>query len=266
MTKIAYIEQKHLRYSLVFPLILSAIILLVYLLPVEKCYGIYPREIKTGWGIITSPFFHADRQHLWSNIGSLYFFVAGLCYYYPKRIISVPIFGILSVNISVWLAAHSGCHIGASGLIYYLAAYLVTKAMFNKHRNLAAYTLIVVFLYGGMVWGIIPMNETISWESHIFGALWGVVAGMYHKTEKAWTDHYCEDSNTDNCNKQAELSDALERRILDNEEYIYYTTHSTIQLFRTSQDIDNWLNYRDINHDTQSSNTHNNKTVNENNK
>ncbi|MDD2563981.1 MAG: rhomboid family intramembrane serine protease, partial [Salinivirgaceae bacterium] len=104
--------------------------------------------------------------------------------------ISVPAIGSIALNITVWIAARGGCHIGASGLIYLLAAYLASMAIFSKRKNIAAFVLIIVFLYGSMVWGILPGKPGVSWESHLFGALWGIILAIYYKRDKTWNEIY----------------------------------------------------------------------------
>ncbi|MGI6479503.1 MAG: rhomboid family intramembrane serine protease [Salinivirgaceae bacterium] len=242
------LESKHLRNSMFFSLLFCALIVFIHILPIKGCHGIYPREFTKLWGLLTSTFLHANWQHLWSNIGPLYLFMAGLFYYFPNRVLIVTAAGIILVNISVWISGHAGCHIGASGLIYFFAAYLVTMAFFKRQRNLAAFTLIIVFLYGSMIWGIFPTKENISWESHLFGALWGIVAGIYFKKDKVWADTPEPTPKKDN-----QDIDESELKIINNEEYIYYNNHSTTSMFKTSTDIDNWLNYKEIKYNFEES-------------
>ena len=186
-------ENKHVKNSAVFPLFICVLIFIIHLIPFEQCHGIIPRTFSNLEGLLTSPFLHADWEHLWSNIGPLYLLLAGLFYYFPERIISVPVFGTIALNITVWVAAREGCHIGASGLIYLLAAYLTSMAVFSKRKNLAAFVLIIVFLYGSMVWGVLPGKPGVSWESHLFGALWGIILAIYYKRDKTWNEiHYPE--------------------------------------------------------------------------
>ncbi len=236
-------ETRHVKNSIYFPMVLCLGIVALQLVTFDHCHGIKPREFSNLWGIFTSVYLHANWQHLWSNIGPLYLLLMGLFYYFPDRVLLVPILGTLFLNITVWVAAREGCHVGASGLIYFLAAYLVTMALFNKRRNLAAFVLIIVFLYGGMIWGVLPSGENISWESHLFGALWGIVFGLYFKKDRAWTDLWEEATGA---LKNKTDSDAEEIKILANDDYNYYQSNSTASQFNTSTDIDNWLNYKEI--------------------
>ena len=89
----------------------------------------------------------------------------------------------------VWIAARASFHIGASGIIYGLASFLFFSGLIHKKRSLASLSLLIVFIYGGMVWGVLPLKPEISWESHLFGALTGLFtalffASKYKKEEK----------------------------------------------------------------------------------
>ena len=82
----------------------------------------------------------------------------------------------------VWLGGRPSFHIGASGLVYALASFLFSGFV-RKHNNLIALSMIVVFLYGGMVWGIFPSKDHISWEGHLFGAVNGLFWSLYYRDE-----------------------------------------------------------------------------------
>jgi membrane associated rhomboid family serine protease len=246
LTKSSSAETRHLQNSIYFPLVFCLVIFAIHLVTFENCHGVSPREFSNLWGLVTSVFLHANWQHLWSNIGPLYLLLAGVFYYFPERILVVPSIGTLLVNITVWIAARDGCHVGASGLIYFLASYLVTMAIFNRRRNLAAFVLVIVFLYGGMIWGVLPSGDNVSWESHLFGALWGIAFGIYLKKDRAWTDLM--DEHVGQPQDKTEIDNA-EMRIVTNDAFTSYHSNSTASMFKTSEDIDNWLNYNEIKYD-----------------
>jgi membrane associated rhomboid family serine protease len=77
--------------------------------------------------------------------------------------------------MGVWIGGRTAYHIGASGLIYGFASFLFFSGIIRKNLNLLAISLLVVFLYGGLVWGLFPFDYKISWESHLFGALTGFI-------------------------------------------------------------------------------------------
>ena len=86
-------------------------------------------------------------------------------------------------GVWMWIAARNGNHIGFSGVIYALAAFIFFSGVFRKHFRLMSLSLVVVFLYGSMVWGVLPIQPGISWEGHLFGALAGVILAFYYRGE-----------------------------------------------------------------------------------
>ena len=138
---------------------------------------VYPHSFAGLTGIITSPLIHSDLKHLFAN--SVPIFVLGGSLFYFYREISVKTFLLVYFisGVCVWMGAREAYHIGASGVVYGLAAFLFFSGIFRRDGRLLAITMLVTFLYGSMVWGIFPdmyPEENISWESHF----WGLVAGM----------------------------------------------------------------------------------------
>ena len=146
-------------------------------------YGIYPRELKGLVGILTSPFIHGDWKHLFNNSVPLILLGSALFHFYRRLAPRVWIYSILYTGILVWLGGRPSFHIGASGLVYALASFLFFSGFIRKHRPLMAISMVVVFIYGGMIWGIFPRDEHISWEGHLFGAFNGLFWAFYYKSE-----------------------------------------------------------------------------------
>ena len=146
-------------------------------------YGIYPREFKGLLGILTSPFIHGDWKHLFNNSVPLILLGSALFHFYRRLAPRVWIYSILYTGILVWLGGRPSFHIGASGLVYALASFLFFSGFIRKHRPLMAISMVVVFIYGGMIWGIFPRDEHISWEGHLFGAFNGLFWAFYYKSE-----------------------------------------------------------------------------------
>ena len=84
----------------------------------------------------------------------------------------------------VWLMARGANHIGASGLIYGQVAFLIASGWFRKNLKSVIIAVLIGFIYGGMVWGILPNQPGVSWEGHLFGAVSGVVASIILKNKK----------------------------------------------------------------------------------
>lgn len=152
-------------------------------------FGVLPREWRGLIGIATAPFIHGDLKHLFNN--SVPAFVLGwaLMYFYPRAAGPVVLATWLFTGLWVWISARANYHIGASGVVYGMAAFLFTSGMLRRQRTLMALSLLVVFLYGGMVWGVFPIVPRISWESHAWGAAAGVLlAWTYRRVPPAVSD------------------------------------------------------------------------------
>lgn len=146
--------------------------------------GILPREWHGLFGVLSAPLIHGDFKHLLSNSFPLVVLSTLLFYFYPKKTIETIISIWLIGGFWVWIFAGSGYHIGASGIIYGMAAYLVVTGFLRKERSSIAVALIVVFLYGSMIWGVFPIRQGVSWESHLLGAVAGVLIAIYHRPSR----------------------------------------------------------------------------------
>lgn len=176
-------EKKILRHSLFFSLLLLIIIWLVFLFELTYQFdfsrlGIYPRSLKGLTGILTSPFIHGSLSHISAN--SLPLFTLSLALFYFYRSLSYPIlFSIyLLSGICVWIGGREAWHIGASGLIYGLASFLIFSGIIRNDVRLLTISLIVILLYGGLFWGIFPIWPEISWESHLWGSVSGFILAL----------------------------------------------------------------------------------------
>lgn len=144
-------------------------------------YGVLPREIKGLLGILISPFVHGSLDHLFSNSAPILILGWLLVYFYPKAAWRVVLACWAMGGLWVWTTARDNYHIGASGIIYGLAAFLFFSGVFRRRVSLMAVSLIVVFLYGSMVWGVLPLQVEVSWESHLFGAIAGVIMAWFYR-------------------------------------------------------------------------------------
>jgi membrane associated rhomboid family serine protease len=145
-------------------------------------YGILPREIKGLRGVLFSSFIHSDASHLSNNSIPLFVLLASLFYFYRKIAHKVLIYGLLFSGLFCWIIARDSYHIGASGVIYLLFSFIFFSGIIRKHYRLIAMSLVVIFLYGGMIWFIIPTEDRISWEGHLSGFLIGLLfAFLYRK-------------------------------------------------------------------------------------
>lgn len=149
--------------------------------------GIYPHRASGLIGIITTIFIHGDFSHLIGNIIPLLILGTALFYYYKDFALLSLILMWLSTGLWVWIIARENYHIGASGLVYALAAFHIISAFVRKDFRLMAFAMLVVFLYGSLIWGIFPEffpEKNISWESHLMGGIAGFLYGFYFRKHK----------------------------------------------------------------------------------
>jgi len=148
-------------------------------------YGLYPMQWKGIYGIFTMPFIHAGWNHLFANSIPLFLLAAFLFYSYREIAWKVLILIYVISGLWVWfLGAQGSLHIGASGVVYGLAAFLFTSGIIRREIKLMAITLLVAFLYGGLIWGVFPQffpKERISWEGHLMGLLAGTILAIYFR-------------------------------------------------------------------------------------
>jgi len=143
--------------------------------------GILPRTLSGTVGIVTAPLVHGDFSHLLSNTTSLLLLMVALFYFYDKIALEVFFWIYLMTGIWVWIAARPAYHIGASGLVYGIVTFLFFSGLLRKDARSMAVALAIMFLYGGMIYGIFPGNDGVSWESHLLGAVAGTFCAFYFR-------------------------------------------------------------------------------------
>lgn len=143
--------------------------------------GILPRSLSGTMGIVTAPLIHGDVLHLLSNTFPLLLLGVSVFYFYDRIALEVFVWIYFMSGFWVWMAARDAYHIGASGLVYGLVSFLFFSGLFRRDVRSLSISLIVIFLYGGMVQGLFPINERISWESHLLGALAGAFCAFFYR-------------------------------------------------------------------------------------
>jgi membrane associated rhomboid family serine protease len=185
-----YSKQYRFFLNLLFPSLFVALLWIILLLQVHfgldlKALGIYPRSLRGLPGIIFAPLIHGSFDHLISN--SLPLIVLGTMIFYFYQDIALRIFFwvYLMTGLWVWAGARgdSAYHIGASGLIYSFVSFLFFSGIFRKDPRLLQISLLVLLFYNGLVWGVFPLMETVSWESHLLGSVAGILCAWFFKGE-----------------------------------------------------------------------------------
>ncbi|MBI1838075.1 MAG: rhomboid family intramembrane serine protease [Flavobacteriia bacterium] len=178
--------------AILYPILLLIVMWVVYwaefLFPFNfHELGVLPRNISGLKGIIFMPLIHSktDIAHLINNSAPTFVLVAALVYFYREIALKVFVYSWILTGLFVWILANDkgGYHIGMSVVIYALASFLFTSGVMRKYLPLQAISMFVAFMYGGMVWGILPMEEKISWEGHLSGMIMGIVLAIYYKKE-----------------------------------------------------------------------------------
>ena len=176
-------------------------------------FGIYPLEIKGLPGIILSPLIHEDFKHLFNNSVPLLVLWTGIFYFYSEVAFRVSFWIYLLSGLFVWLTGRTAWHIGASGLVYGFASFLFFSGIIRRYFRLIALSLLVVFLYGSMVWGMVPeLYRNVSWEAHMMGFIAGIIMALWYRNEGPQNPVYDWMEEEENINDQTgsdEGKDAL---------------------------------------------------------
>lgn len=164
----------------IYPLIFVMLMWIVFWLEIRfnlnfTPNGIYPRRFYGLQGVLFSPFIHGSLKHLFNNSIPILALTAALFYFYRKVAWRVLFFIAIGGGLLTWVVARPSYHIGASGVVYGLASFLFFKGIWSKHYRLTALSLIVVFIYGSLVWGTMPLDPSMSWEGHLSGFIVGLI-------------------------------------------------------------------------------------------
>lgn len=231
-------EREKLKFfrSFFYPLILVILLWVIRFIDIIfetglNEYGLRPLQLKGLAGILTSPFLHADYAHLFANSAPLLILGALLFYFYKEIAWQVLIWLVIITGFWVWTFAVRGTvHIGASGVIYGLASFLIFSGIIRRETSLMVITLLVTFLYGGLIWGVFPQffpNKPISWESHGMGFLAGIVLAVFYRNQGLqrklpdWDETEDEDDHNAYWNKTGEsVEDERHLNTSQNDEQI----------------------------------------------
>ncbi|MEZ4778982.1 MAG: rhomboid family intramembrane serine protease [Flavobacteriaceae bacterium] len=181
--------KKPLQFTpdvLYYPLLFVLIIWVIFWFEVRygirlTKWGVYPLKFEGLKGILFSPFIHGSLKHLFNNSIPLFVLSTSLFYFYRHIRWRVLLWGLFLTGFLTWCIGRPSWHIGASGVIYMLASFLFFKGIFSKQYQLTALSLLVVFLYGGLLWYLFPINPEISWEGHSAGFIVGFVLSFIFK-------------------------------------------------------------------------------------
>ena len=144
-------------------------------------FGIFPRSCNGLIGIMTSTFIHIDFSHLINNTYPLIILGSLLSFFYEKKAFEIFFWLFFSSNLLLWCIGRANYHIGASSFVYAIASFIFFSGLIKRKTRLSFVSLIVVFLYGSMIWGIFPQSHNISWEGHIAGFFSGILLSLFYR-------------------------------------------------------------------------------------
>ncbi|MCX6233556.1 MAG: rhomboid family intramembrane serine protease [Bacteroidetes bacterium] len=182
-------EKRGFINSLVFPSILLVLIWLIrgieVLFSIDLGFlGISPLKLSGLIGIITAPLIHGSISHLAANSLPLFVLTVAIFYFYREIAWQIVLLIWFTTGLWTWFIARDAYHIGASGVIYGMASFLIFSGLIRKDMRLSIVSFIVVFLYGSFVWGVFPdffPDREISWESHLMGFVSGLIMAFYYR-------------------------------------------------------------------------------------
>jgi membrane associated rhomboid family serine protease len=167
------------RIALGFVALLWVIELLNWSLDLEaEDFGVRPRQLAGLPGILFAPLVHGGFAHLIANSPPLLVLGTAMLYLYPNAARTVLPAVYLGPGVAVWIFARGGVHVGASGLVYGLVSYIFVAGLIRRDRRAIAASLLVCFMYGALVWGVLPIEPGVSWETHLAAALIGMVLAI----------------------------------------------------------------------------------------
>lgn len=143
--------------------------------------GVLPRNISGLKGILFAPLIHGDASHYFGNAIPFFVLSSLILYFYRQFYFRILLIIWILDGVGVWLIGREVYHIGASGVVYGLAFFTFFSGVLKKNRSLLAVALLVLFLYGSIIWGILPLENGVSWEAHLIGFMAGTFLAVHYR-------------------------------------------------------------------------------------
>lgn len=144
----------------------------------NTAFGLMPRRVSGFDGIVGMPFLHGSFEHLMANTPPLLLLGALLAATATRGLVAMNAVVVGLGGVLVWLLGSSAIHIGASGLVFGWFGFLVTRGLVDRSPVTLGASVLVVVLYGSIIWGVLPGQPGVSWEAHLFGAIAGAAAAF----------------------------------------------------------------------------------------
>ena len=190
-----YNQLKFTKEVLLVPTIFIFLIWFIYWIEIRFSlnftkFGVLPRNLSGLKGVFLSSFIHSDTNHLFNNSVPLFVLISFLVYFYRSVYLKVLFFGGFLSGLLTWLIAREAYHIGASGIVYLVFSFVFFSGVIKKQFQLVAVSLIVIFLYGSMIWYVLPIKDGVSWEGHLSGFLIGLIFAFIFKQRGIIKEQY----------------------------------------------------------------------------
>jgi len=215
------LEKNHILNSLLYPFIFVFTIVVIFFIEVIfelnlSNYGIYPRNFSGLKGVLFAPFLHGDASHLINNAIPLLILGTTLFYFYKEIALKVFLWIFLMGGFWTWVSAREAMHIGASGVIYGLFSFLLISGFIRRNIQLIAISFFVVFIYGSMIWGIFPIKKHISFESHFWGFVAGLILAIYYRKQGPQKKvHHWEEDDEDEDEDEDEADSNIDKNPIE---------------------------------------------------
>ena len=175
---------KSLKFSVIILIIIWSVKLFEIVFDYDFTeYGVLPRKFNGLIGILFSPLIHSDINHLMSNSLPVIILCILIFNFYSQIAKKIFIYLYFISGLWLWCIGRESFHIGASGLIYAMASFLFFSGILRKNSQLSAVALLVIFIYGGLFWGLFPIHKNVSWEGHLTGFIAGILVSFIFRKE-----------------------------------------------------------------------------------
>ncbi len=177
-------ERDRRRLLLAFNLSLAFVALLVVVFALQPrlpvpALAVSPRDLSSLLGLLTAPLLHGSVAHLAANATALLILGTLAGSVYPRATVrTIPLMWLAS-GLGAWLLGEEGTrHLGASGVTHGLMFLVTTLGLLRRDRPSIAAGMIAMLFYGGSLLTVLPHGDGISWQSHLGGAVGGILAGI----------------------------------------------------------------------------------------
>jgi len=173
---------KQFRFTIIYSVLIFGVFLWEQVFGFNVVqFGVIPRNFDRLYGIITYPLVHSGAKHLFSNLSVFVPLFIIIEITYKKKTFSVFWLNYIISGIILWFIGRANVHIGSSGVVYAISLFIITSSILKKNMRQVALVFIVIILNNGIIFGMFPIQEKVSWEGHLAGAIAGIIVAFLLK-------------------------------------------------------------------------------------